>query len=70
MVVVVVVVVGGVCQLGGENGKVFSCWEGRPLSPSRENSACIYIYIYIYICLSIIIKHYIIMNFEDLRDSG
>ena len=66
MVVVVVVVVGGVCQLGGENGKVFSCWEGRPLSPSRENSACIYIYI----CLSIIIKHYIIMNFEDLRDSG
>ena len=68
VVVVVVVVVGGVCQLGGENGKVFSCWEGRPLSPSRENSACIYIYIYI--CLSIIIKHYIIMNFEDLRDSG
>ena len=28
------------------------------------------LHVYIYICLSIIIKHYIIMNFEDLRDSG
>ena len=48
-------------------GKFSVAGRDAPYPPVGKT---LHVYIYIYICLSIIIKHYIIMNFEDLRDSG